>query len=430
MIIRRREILRAGLAAVGGYFSGCAQAASRLANEQLQVGVIGVGNHGATNLNAVARHAQVVALADVDDGYRQPAAAAHPSAKTFRDFRELLELEELDAVVISTPDHTHACAALQAMKRGLHVFCEKPLTHTLDELERLLKLARQAKVVTQTGMQHHVREGTARAAAILRAGMLGEIKHIHAWTDRPIWPQNINVPDEVETPPKTFAWDLWLGPAKERDYHAAYHPLRWRGWHDFGSGALGDFGPHLLDAVFWGLELPPPATIEANTTTGNAATYPVASVIHFGFPKTPTRPAIQLTWYDGGEQPSRKIHGLRQLPPNGVLVLGQHGQLFIPDYGRTPRLLNFQRDAKLPAPLERSADIHADWVEACRTTGRTCLPFAAAAPLMQTCLLGNIALRARETIGWDSEKRQIAPAKHAASATKEYRSGWRLPDAT
>lgn len=427
MYASRRQVLTSSLLLSTGVFVGSSTAASHLANEQLQVGVIGVGNRGATNLAEIARHAQIVALCDVDEGYLAPAADRCPEAKTFRDLRELLALPNLDAVLISTPDHTHAFAALTAMKRGLHVFCEKPLTHSVDELQKLLAVAAAKKVVTQTGMQHHVREGTRRAAAILKSGMLGEVAEIHAWTDRPIWPQGIEPPTAKEAPPKTLAWDLWLGPAAERPYHEIYHPLRWRGWQRFGSGALGDFGPHLLDTVFWGLDLPAPMQIDAESSKRFAETFPVASSVRMTFEKTDQRPRIELHWYDGGRLPVKEITGSPNPPPSGVMVLGERGKLFLPDYGREPRVLGYQGQMKMPAPLETPADIYQDWVAACRTGGDTCLPFSAAAPLMQSCLLGNIALRVEEAATWNQEKSEIGPHAAERFLADDYRAGWRLP---
>lgn len=427
----RRRFLQAGAVALGGYFTSSSLAASRLANERLQLGVIGVGNHGATNLAAV-RDEAIVALCDVDERYLAPAAERYPEAKTFRDLREVVALPSIDAVVISTPDHTHAVAALAAMQRGKHVFLEKPLTHTWHELNRLLAAARKYKVATQTGMQHHVRAGTRQAAAILRSGMLGDVRQIHAWTDRPIWPQAIDRPRKAQAIPKNLAWNLWLGPAPERPYHEAYHPLRWRGWYDFGSGALGDFGPHLLDAVFWGLELPAPSHAAAETSERHDETFPASSRITFSFPETDQRPAIELVWYDGGRRLPRELLDVRSLPPNGVLVVGSRQSLFIPDYGQPPKLLGGRdrekTQASVPEPLEAPDNLHQDWLAACKMKVETCLPFAQSAPLMRLCLLGNLAIRTGERVALDAEAGTIAPAAAARLLERKPRDTWELPE--
>lgn len=422
----RRQLLQAGAVLSAGYFSGLASGASRLANAELRVAAIGVGNHGATNLTEVAKQARVVALCDVDDRYLKPAAKLHPEAKLYRDPRELLAADDLDAVVISTPDHTHAWAAVTAMRRGWHVFCEKPLTHTMAELDLLLRVAGEKKVATQTGMQHWVRTGSRRAAAALQAGLLGEVREIHAWTDRPIWPQGIALPSRAEALPGGLAWDAWLGPASERAYHSAYHPLRWRGWWEFGSGALGDFGPHLLVAIFAGLELPSPETIVAESTEHNDDTFPAASRITFTFGETKTRPAISLVWYDGGRLPPREVVSVDRPPPNGVMVLGERGKLFLPDYGGTPRLLQAKASLKLPPPLEMPDNLFADWIAACRTGQPSCLPFATATALMETCLLGNVALRSGEKLTWDAATRTLTPAPARQFLQSTPRAGWEL----
>lgn len=428
MTIARRQLLKSCALLSAGVFVGTAQGVSKLANEQLQVGFLGVGNHGATNLAAVAKHAQVVALCDVDQTYLAPAAGSYPSAKTFRDLRELLQYEALDAVVISTPDHTHAFSALTALERGLHLFCEKPLTHSVYELHLLLERVAKKKIITQTGMQHHVREGTRRAAAVLKSGMLGEVKEVHAWTDRPIWPQGMEQPSETIAVPKTLAWDLWLGPARERAYSTDYHPLRWRGWHDFGSGALGDFGPHLLAALFCGLELPAPNKVRPlEVKAAGKVAYPKSSTLTFDFSETTSRPALRLFWYDGECQPPPAVTSVSQPPPNGVMVIGERGKLFIPDYGRLPKLLGLKTAVNLPEGLETPDDLHEDWVAACRTGGATCLPFSATSALMQTCLLGNIALRTGSEVSWDEAKRALAPEPATRFLKDHYRDGWQLP---
>jgi predicted dehydrogenase len=265
-------------------------------------------------------------------------------------------------------------------------------------------------------MQQLLKEGTRRGIAVLRSGMLGEVHEIHAWSDRPIWPQGVARPKEKEAPPQTFAWDLWLGPAKERPYHSTYHPLRWRGWREFGSGALGDFGPHLLGGVFWGLDLVAPLAIEPLhiTSAGDAReTFPPGETIAFTFAGE-----RKLTWYDGGSLPPKDVTSVDRPPPNGVMVIGEHGKLFLPDYGRAPKLIGFKEKVALPPPADLPEDIHRDWIEACKSGGKTVLPFSAAEGLMRTCVFGNLAVAA---------ERKLTADEATQHASRDYRTGWSLP---
>jgi hypothetical protein len=262
--------------------------------------------------------------------------------------------------------------------------------------------------------------------------LLGEITQIHAWTNRPHWPQGLDRPRERPAIPDTLAWDLWLGPSPERPYHDAYHPLRWRGWCDFGSGALGDFGPHLLDAPFAAGLLPPLAKVTAETSASHAETFPAWSIIRFEFASPAGRAPLALAWYDGGKLPDAKTIGVERPPPSGVMVLGSRAKLFIPEHGESPRLLpNRLGDeldlAKLAKPSP-ARDLHTDWLAAIKTGGPSCLPFAQTRALMQFCLLGNLAIRTQKPLAWDDRRRQILDNPAAANlATRSYRAGWELP---
>ena len=250
--LSRRRFASLAVAGLGGVWSERALARSASPAERLHLGVIGAGGRGVDNLAGAAGE-NIAALCDVDRRFLDEAAARYPKARRFRDFRKLLDADDLDAVLIASPDHTHAICAVRAMRRGLHVYCEKPLGHNLRETELMMKASAESKVGTQMGNQFHAADGYRRAVQILQAGALGEVRQVHAWTTRPVWPQGIARPRETPPVPDSLDWDLWLGPAPQRPYHSAYHPRDWRGWWDFGTGALGDFLPHLLDPIYEGL---------------------------------------------------------------------------------------------------------------------------------------------------------------------------------
>ncbi|MCA9164353.1 MAG: Gfo/Idh/MocA family oxidoreductase [Planctomycetales bacterium] len=402
-------------------------AASPSATDKLNIGVIGVGNRGASNL-AEIRSENIMALCDVDRRYLNEMSARYPSAKTFSDFRELIRHPELDAVVISTPDHTHYHAAMMAMGRGLHVYCEKPLAHSIWELREMAAAAERYKVVTQTGNQHHASAGYRRVVEIVQAGAIGHVGEVHAWTNRPIWPQGVERPIRGQAIPEGLNWNAWLGPAPSRPYDGIYHPSGWRGWFDFGCGAIGDMGPHLLDPVVWALNLPLPATIEAESSEVNDETYPTWSVIRFEFVLNERQSPLRLCWYDGDKQPPESLTGIKRLPPNGVLFMGERANLFAPQYGGAPIVIPHEPDAsiELPEPyLPQSVGHHREWVEACKRQGKTSCDFAYGANLTEICLLGNIALRSGKTIKWLAGQMQASNGIEVSHLVKrEYRDGW------
>jgi hypothetical protein len=343
-LTRRRftNSLAALAAGVPAWVAGRESAAappSRSRLSRLRIAAIGVGNRGETNLLSVAQE-EVVAMCDVDRRYLEERVERFPKARRYSDYREMLAQEkDLDAVVISSPDHTHAHAARLAIQRGLHVYCEKPLVHRFDELAPLINAAGRAGVVTRAGNQHHASDGYRAAAAWLDSGRLGDISAAYAWTDRPFWPQG-ELPDKDGPldgkPPAHLAWDLWLGPASPRPYRDGYHPMNWRGYWDFGSGALGDRGPHLLDPLFTGLKLGDVLEIRPTSSPLVKEMAPTWSVIEFLVARPNPAPPLALTWYDGEKQPSREVTGIQRLPPNGCLVIGSEAKLFIPELGGNP----------------------------------------------------------------------------------------------
>jgi predicted dehydrogenase len=401
------------------------------AKDRLRIAAIGVGNRGWDNLLAV-RDEAVVAVCDVDARYLERARQRFPDARQFVDFREVFDSTELDAVVVSCPDHTHAHAALSAISHKLHVYCEKPLAHSVAETRRIAQAARAADVVTQLGNHHHSSDGYRQAAAWVRSGLLGEIRNVAAWTTRPHWRQGFAArPDEKPPVPATLNWDLWLGPAPPRPYHPSYHPLTWRAWWDFGGGALGDMGPHMLDPIVAALELKAPTTVAAVSSPVSVEAAPLSSRVTFQFPATKKRGAVKLQWFDGDRKPPVELTGLKRLSPHGALLLGSAGKLFVPAYGGRPVFIPPAGKTRPPAPkwlANPSPGHHAEWILACRGGPPTSSDFQYGANLTQTCLLGNVALRLGETFRWnDVSGAAVGQPKAGPLLHRDYRDGWKLP---
>lgn len=420
------EVLVAAAALGGVHRASTASGRSRSSFDKLRIAGIGVGNRGFDNLLALAEE-EIVALCDVDQRYLDKARQQFPQARTARDYRQLFSDTRLDAVVISTPDHTHAHPAQLALERGWHVYCEKPLAHRIASVRQMATAAADSSAITQFGNQHRARPGYQRAIAWLRSGQLGPIREIHAWTDRPIWPQGQQRPDDMPPVPEYLDWNLWLGPADERPYHPAYHPLQWRGWWQFGSCALGDMGPHLLDPVMAGLDLALPERIEpVDQQGGTVESGPLASVLRFAFPQTPKGPGPVLHWYDGGNQPAAEIAKARRLPANGCVVIGDRARVFIPEMGGAPRWLSDHQPPKQSAGEDdERPSHHVEWVRACKSGGGTSSPFAFGARLTELCLLGNVALQLGRAFTWDAAAMQAPDAPEATPLlSAASRPGW------
>ncbi len=445
--VSRREFL-AGAAALAAASGGTrfADARQAAAPPRLRVAIIGAGGRGWANLEAVhAAGAEIVALCDCDARQAERAIARFPAAARYTDWRRLLDASTtFDAVVVSTPDHHHAPASIAAMRRGKHVYCEKPLTRTIHEAREMARIAREAKVVTQMGTQGHAYEGTRRAVEVLRAGIIGDVTELHVWTDRPAgwWPQGVERPAGEQPVPAGLDWDVWLGPAPARPYNEAYVPFKWRGFWDFGTGAIGDMGIHTLDTAFWGLELGAPVSARVKdaasplTAPAMRETAPLWSVIELRFPARGARPPVTMTWYDGGKLPPSELFQGEPLisKDGGSLVIGTRGTLFTRTWhgGQTDEdmFVLLPRpafaDVALPEPtLPRTAGHHQEWVEACRGTGATQSPFPYAATLTEALLLGNVALRAGGSIEWDAERMEVrGTGRAAALVTPDYRRAW------
>src|SRR5258706_1102186 len=305
-------------------------------SEQLNIAGIGLGGQGTQDITQF-KNENIVALCDVDAAKAGGTFKRYPKAKIYKDFREMLDKEkEIDAVVVATPDHLHAFPTMTAIKLGKHVYCEKPLTHSVWEARQVAEASRAHKVATQMGNQGQASEGTRRLSEMIQAGAIGGVIEAQGWTDRPsnglfneYWPQGISRPKDTPPVPETLDWDLWLGPAPERPYNPAYLPFKWRGWWDFGTGALGDIGCHSFDPVFRALKLGPPLSVEASSTRVNQETYPLASMVTYHFAARGEMPPVKLTWYDGNLRPPRpeELEDDRQLPITGVILVGQKGKI-------------------------------------------------------------------------------------------------------
>jgi predicted dehydrogenase len=421
--------------------------ARRLApSERINLAGIGAGGMGGGDIATLSRlGVNVVALCDVDDVRAAGSFSAHPKARRYKDFRVMLEKEakNIDAVSVGTPDHIHAIATMAALRSGKHVYCQKPLTRTLHECREVTKLARKAGVATQMGNQGHASEGSRLTNEWIQAGVIGTVREVHVWSDRAghLWKQGIGRPKERPPVPATLDWDLWLGPIRERPYSPAYAPVSWRGWWDFGTGALGDMGCHIIDHPVWALDLGAPSTVEARTTLDgsilsgkpNNETFPIASIIYYDFPARGKRPAVRMTWYDGGLMPAAPagMPAGQRLPDNGVLYVGSKGVMYHGSHGGMPQLFprELHEDAKkVGKTMKRSPGHYEEWVEACKGGPRPVSDFDYAGPLTEIVLLGVLALRAPgRRLEWDSEKLK---AKNATDLNvfihAEYRKGWTL----
>lgn len=438
-------------------------------SDKLNIAAIGAGGKGMVNLTNSYNGGtdNIVALCDVDDRQAKEAREKWASATYYRDFRKMLDKEDknIDGVLVSTPDHMHGVHALEAMKRGKHVYCEKPLTHDIYEARVLTQAAEKYKVVTQMGNQGSSGNDTRYVESWIQSGLIGDVHKVHVWTNRPVWPQGIPRPEGKFPVPKEVDWDLWLGTAPKRPFNPIYIPANWRGWVDFGTGALGDMGCHFMDVPYRALKLGYPISVYCSAAAVYKGffeeaiitdSYPTASKIHIQFPARENMPAVELVWYDGGIQPDRP----EELGPDeafgeldgGILFEGTKGKFMAGLFGRNPTILPTaqMKDIPLPAPskplVENGTEGHQQqWVKACKQGygAYVSSPFSEAGPLTETVIMGNLAVRSynytektgnkwapyaypgRKKLLWDGPNMKITNFEQANPFVKrEYRGKW------
>ena len=411
-------------------------------NQKLNIAAIGGGGKGLSDVMACSSHGEnIVAIADVDWVRAGEAFYKLPNAKQFKDYREMLEkMPEIDACTVSTPDHTHAPAAYTAMKHGKHVYVQKPMTHTVAEARLLTITAREMKVCTQMGNQGHCGNGVRDLCEMVWSGAIGQVKEAHIWTSRPDWPQGVAKPLDEMPVPETMDWDLWIGSAPMRAYNAEYAPFKWRGWWDFGSGALGDMACHIMDPTFWALKL-----VEASDYTvevvaqseKNSQTGPLASLIKYSFPARGDMGPVEVFWYDGDLKPKRP----ESAGPdeklgdgnNGSFLVGDKGILTAGEYGGEARLVpsEMMKDYKKPdQTIKRitDEDPYLNWIEACKGGDPAASNFDYSGPFTEMVAFGNLALKTEKKMHWDNKQGMVTNVPNPKEfVSKEYRKGWELP---
>ncbi len=467
-LTRRQFIYRSTLAAGAAALGSAPAIARQLSpNDKLNLAAIGIGGKGKTDTELCSSE-NIVALCDVDENIAAPVRKQFPQARFYRDYRKLLETEKsLDGVIIATPDHMHAEIAVMAMKLGKNIYCQKPLTQTIYEARLLGRLAAETKAVTQMGNQGSAEDGLRRAIEVIQAGVIGPVREVYVWSNRPAWPKGINRPPGSDPVPKTMDWDLWIGSAPMRPFkNGVYHPFNWRGWMDFGTGALGDMACHTVNMPFRALKLGYPTEVEAMLPLTSKETYPLRSKIRFQFPAREGMPPLTFWWYDGGNplpdprnwhiqdcsnKPPRDITAdverlLDKVPDSGCLLIGDKGKLFSPDDYGTRFFLKLSdekeftdgndHDAVKAVPHtialnafqgEKDLRQHLEWIAACKGGRPGYSNFDIAAYLTEIILLGCVALRVGKKIEWDGPNMRATNAPEAAQyIRREYRKGWEL----
>ncbi len=383
----------------------------------------------------------VVALCDVDHNYAANTFKRYPNAKTYFDYRKMFDAQDdIDAVMIATPDHTHAIISMEAMKRGKHVYCQKPLTHDVHESRMLARAAKKFGVTTQMGIQGHSGEGIRLLTEWIQDGAIGEIREVEAWCSLSYYPwghagwssQWGTRPTETPPIPDKMDWDLWIGPAPMRPYHRAYHPATWRCWLDFGCGMMGDRGAHTLDPIFTALKLTHPTTIEATSMGLSKDTHPLSSIVTYKFPAREGMPPVKLTWYEGTRPPKpEELEDGRVLgnTEGGSLFIGSKGKLMAGVYGEGPRLIPESRMKEYKTPEKTIPRINTshemEWVNSCKAGRQAGADFMYSGRLTETCLLGNVARGVDARIHWDHENLKVTNIDAANKLIKpQYREGW------
>lgn len=431
-------------------------------SNKINLAMIGTGGQGTHDMKQFLKipDVQVIAVCDVFEEFKiwkshivgrkpskriveeyygeQTTDGKYKGCADYVDFRDMLEQEEgIDAVAIATTDNLHAVAAMAAIKRGKHVYCQKPLTHDIYEARMLTEATRKMGVATQMGNQGHAGEGNRLMVEWIADGAIGDVHEAHVWTDRPAgwWSQGIDRPDTIPSVPRGLDWNLWLGPAPYRPYHPAYVPFSWRGWWDFGTCALGDMGCHLIDTPVWALNLGHPTSVQASTTPLNDETGPIASIVHYEFPTRGNMPPVKMTWYDGGLTPPRpaELEDGRRMgdEDGGVLLVGDKGTIMCGTYGKNPRIIPesaMKAYKRPPKTIPRVKGIYKDFIEACKGGPAACSNFEVSGPFTEIVLLGNLAVRMPgQRLLWDGENMKVTNVEEANKFVKrEYYGGWSL----
>jgi predicted dehydrogenase len=424
-------------------------------NEKLNMAAIGAGGKGLSDImNCQKLGENVVALCDVDWDRCKEGFYRLPEAKQFKDFRNMLEqMPEIDAVTISTPDHTHAPAAYMAMKLGKHVYVQKPLTHTVAEARLLKNTASETGVATQMGNQGHCGDGVRRLCEMIWSGAIGQVREAHVWTSRPVWDnQGMDEPLPPEVTPENLDWDRWIGPAPWRPYHHKLAPHDWRAWQDFGAGALGDMACHIMDPAYMALKLVEATdyTVEVIQQRGrNSQTFPITTTVKYSFPARGDMPPVDVYWYDGhwpDPETGERVYNVPERPAsipedqvlgdgnrNGSFFVGDKGILTAGEYGGEPRLMpieNMEGYEYPPETIERIPDQspYYDWIRACKTGKPACSNFDYAGPFTEMVQFGNLVVKSGEKLHWDNTKGVVTNVPNPAEiVSKEYRRGWELP---
>jgi len=415
-------------------------------SEKLNIAGVGIGGMGQNNIHACETE-NIVALCDVDWTYAESVFKKYPNARKWKDYRKMLdEQKDIDAVIVATPDHTHAVVAMAAMQRGKHVYVQKPLTRTVYEARMLTEAARKYKVATQMGNQGHSSEEVRMVCEWIQDGAIGDVHEVHCWTNRPVWPQGLDRPKETPSVPEGLDWDLWIGPSPLRPYHPTYRPFNWRAWIDFGAGARGDMGCHVMDAAFWALKLKYPVSVEAShsyevptmwTRFENKETYPTAEVVHYQFPAREGMVPVKLHWYDGGMLPERPddLEPGRKIPESGSIFVGSKGKIMCGTYSENARIIPetkmraYTRPAKRIPRIEGGPGGHEqDWIRACKGGPAASSNFDYSGPFTETVVMGNLAvLNPGKKLEWDGENMKVTNDEEAnAYVRPAFRDGWSL----
>lgn len=415
-------------------------------SEKLNIAGVGVGGMGQNNIRACGSE-NIVALCDVDSNYAAGVFKKYPKARAWTDYRKMLaEQKDIEAVVVATPDHTHAVIAMAAMQLGKHVYVQKPLTRSVYEARMLTEAARKYKVATQMGNQGHSSDEVRLVCEWIQDGAIGDVHDVHCWTNRPVWPQGIGRPTDAPPKPDSLDWDLWIGPSPMRPYHPTYLPFNWRAWIDFGAGALGDMGCHVMDAAFWSLKLKYPTSVEAShsydvqkmwTRFDNKETYPRAEVVHYQFPAREGMAPVKLHWYDGGILPQRPedLELGRRTPESGTIFVGTKGKIMCGTYSENARLIPetkmraYQRPpTRIPRIKDGSGGHEQDWVRACKGGPAASSNFDYSGPFTETVVMGNLAvLNPGKKLLWDGENMKVTNDEQANAYVKPtFRDGWSL----